>query len=311
MSVVYVITVSTQSLNTADTTTAMASLTAALASESTVSALAASLSEALGVDVTATASTVALTSVEIAHSAKPSGTPTANPTKMQCRPGTYHNPIAPDCLICAAGSSSGFDAFYCPLCVPGKFSGDGSPECSNCQQGDYSDKPGAANACLSCQWPYYNSFPGSPTCDGINISISGVWYILFFIVCFALYAACVALVGFQVPAMVVFSLFPALDVISDLVYLITNNFYRPAFFYLCITFIVLPNVIFLRKLREVGALTPHYVIPQPTFLADNTLLWLGYRGGFPLYKLEKLSRKFRNKPSTHLATLSIMHCMPV
>jgi hypothetical protein len=95
-------------------------------------------------------------------------------------------------------------------------------------------------------------------------------------------------VGVKSPSLLAFSVIPALDIVSDLQYIIVTAFHSQLFFYPCVICVVLPASFFVWRLVSMHALLPHFLFPLPEFLEDGTLLWLGYRKGFPLYRGEKM-----------------------
>ena len=94
--------------------------------------------------------------------------------------------------------------------------------------------------------------------------------------------------GVKSPSLLVFSVLPALDIVSELQYILLTTFYTPAFFIACVIFVVLPSSFFVRRLFAMDAWMPHFFVPLPEFVTDGTLLWLGFRHGHPLYHGEKM-----------------------
>ena len=93
----------------------------------------------------------------------------------------------------------------------------------------------------------------------------------------ALYFTCLANAGARSPALLAFTIFPALDILTDTLYLVQTTFFSPILAYFVAFFIIAPNIVFSIKLYNIGALKPQFLIPLPT----QRFLWLGVDKGFP------------------------------
>ncbi len=77
-------------------------------------------------------------------------------------------------------------------------------------------------------------------------------------------------------------LFPALDVISDFIYLISNTFFRESVFWLCLAFFVSSNSIFVYELIKTGSRPrDSYVITALQWHKFQFAVFLGHENGFP------------------------------
>lgn len=85
-----------------------------------------------------------------------------------------------------------------------------------------------------------------------------------------------------------FTILPALDVVSDILYLLQTRFYNVGLMITCIIFIFAPCSIFVHTLYDEEALVPHILLPVPEFLEDNSLLWLSIHGGQPFYHRSRI-----------------------
>ena len=291
--------VTTQQVGNSNPSTAFSSLSSALSTTVTggtfnnnlqTVATAANVVSLSAVTSSATAPQVGTPLFTVTHSAQPSGMPTGQPTTIQCPAGYYHSPNSPSCLVCPAGYYSPFDSSECSRCEPGTFAAaPGSATCTECDKGFYAGAAGMTQ-CNMCSWPRTTVFPGQRECGAFAINLSFTQQVIFGVVTIVVYLSCCALT--RKPDLVAFSIFPCLDVMSDLLYLLQNTFYNEAVFIACIVSIVLPNTLFLRLVIKMGALTPHILLPVPAFMEDGTLLWLGYQHGYPLFRGERLSFSF-------------------
>lgn len=248
-------------------------------------------SPTLRTDVTSwTTFAPALASVtyEVLKSAWPTSTPTGAPSLMSCPEGKYHSLSAPVCFTCGAGTySKGGDVTSCTDCSVGKFqSSTGAGSCNKCAKGYYQDKTKQAS-CIECTYPYTTIFEGLTECPNVGVDLSTVYLIVVGVVCFAVYLAGMAVA--RKPEVLVFTIFPALDIISDVLYFLQTSFYNRALLGMCLFFIIVPNAMFVRTLVQIGAVWPHIIIPYPTWMVDETFLWLGIENGLPLYKGERMS----------------------
>ena len=150
-----------------------------------------------------------------------------------------------------------------------------------------------ATGCETCTWPATTLLKGSTGCNFISINFNNNQLIYSACGFVAFYIMSVAAAGVVNPALVAFTIFPAMDVISDILYLLQTTFENQALFFTCIVFIFLPNSIFIFKIYRMGALVPSFLVKLPSIMVDrSTLLWLGEEKGYPLYYGEKLRVSF-------------------
>jgi len=76
-------------------------------------------------------------------------------------------------------------------------------------------------------------------------------------------------------ALITFTAMPALDTISNSLYLLQTRFYNPLFFSLVVVFHFTQNWVWVLQMYKLGALLPGYLFAPPTFMTNGTLLWLG------------------------------------
>ena len=299
VAVTFTLTVTTQQVGNSNPAAAFAlvtsALTRAVGSGGTLTAnLAAAATSGVSAFTRVSASSAAplVTSpiFTVLHSAKPTGTPTGQPTMIECPAGHYHSSDSPSCLACPAGYSSLAGSYECSKCAPGSITAaPGTATCSVCGLGTYAEAA-LLTTCKRCPWPTTTAFVASSNCEAIAIALTFEQLVVFGVLALTVYGVCCVLT--RKPEFVVFTVFPMLDIVSDLLYLLQNTFYSKVLFGMCILFIVLPNTFFLRLANDMGALVPHILLPVPAFLEDGTLLWLGNNHGFPLFRGQRLSVSF-------------------
>ena len=141
----------------------------------------------------------------------------------------------------------------CVLCPPGFYSSDkDSPFCHPAPIGYYVPDAGMA-APLSCgpHYPRYSAVEGQTWCNGIflNISDAGFWTLTVLYFFFFLWLLMLAGAKNFV-AIFFFNIAPALDLLSDVQYILTTPFYSEQLFIACVSFIFLPSLFFLFLLIE-------------------------------------------------------------
>ena len=253
----------------------------------------------------------------VLHSAKPTGQPTSAPTHIVCDAGYYHDAHAPRCYPCAPGEYSPYDSFTCFNCTAGQQSHGAAPVCLDCGIGVYAPYP-RSSTCYNCTWPLTTLWRKSTYCDGVcfcfdyNKSYLVVGFLVFF------YFVCLASPGFlpehgaggrymsfnkwfiQTSTFFAFTIFPASDVLSDFLYLLTTQFFSWSIMACCMFFLVIPNSLMMIHLYEMGGeslpfwerahLPAGLIFIKPISLVTNgTFLWLGWRWNqkfgvpFPMY----------------------------
>lgn len=201
------------------------------------------------------------------------------------------------CVACPVGFSSNRN-YACQPCSPGTFAATvGSIVCTPCPVGTYSTgstgnshngivgdkyylfitKPVlVADKCRACDWPKAISRQGSPTCDNFSLDMRGDHSAIFVVVFVVVYAICIWRSGVPIPAMLAFSFFPLLDLLSDILYVALTTFYHPALFAFCVIFLASPHLGLLYRMYKIGAL-----LPGMWFLPIDVFFWLGCENGLP------------------------------
>ena len=145
----------------------------------------------------------------------------------------------------------------CQLCPPGFYNDDKDNilACTPAPVGYYVPYAGMREP-LSCepQWPKYSAVEGQKECNGIFINISYFGFQMLFVVYFVVLTYMISLAGTErFVAIYFFNIGPALDLISDIQYILSTPFYTPNLFYCCVIFVFSPNLLFVNLLLKKGA----------------------------------------------------------
>ena len=143
----------------------------------------------------------------------------------------------------------------CQLCPPGFYSNEkDSPICHPAPRGYYVPRAGMTEP-LSCDpfYPYYSAVEGQTWCSGVYINISPRNFWIVSGVYFGIFFCLLLLASENFLAVFFFNIFPALDLISDIQYILSTPFYSQPLFYSCVVFIFLPSLSFISVLSEKGA----------------------------------------------------------
>jgi len=209
-------------------------------------------------DVTSAESEVATTfSQVVLRTAFPSSTPTSQPT---CGLGAYD-----------AGNGSG-----CGDCPPGTFRSlievHGDKGCDACGMDEYSATYGNA-ACEKCNAPASTIGTGSTSCDAFSLRGSIVTSVVVFVVIILIFGYAIYMAGADKVAFAVLSFLPAMDFISDVVYVTQVRFYQEYVFYIAILCLFLSGGAFMWELYTQRA-KPQFWIDFPGHYLCKRVLWL-------------------------------------
>lgn len=178
-----------------------------------------------------------------AYPTSPTSLPTAQPTN----PTSWPTSMPSSSPSCSLGSAhTGEQGGACSPCVPGEYISDLGGVCAKCPKGKYSSVRGAT-ACKDCTFPSTSVFEGESECTGYSV-YEGTTNLIVVLLLLFLFAFGPVLVLKHRMVVLVNLFFPGLDVISDITYLVGNDFYSPALFYVCLLFIIFPVVFFARLL---------------------------------------------------------------
>ena len=153
-----------------------------------------------------------------------------------CPPGTF-NPLpgGMTCSLCSVGSfAAAPGSSVCTSAPPGSFVDTvGSSTASQCPAKSYSDA--GSFSCAFCPYPLSNSVPGSPGCPNVSINASMSELAAVLTVTLFVFALCIASAGRKMSIKIFLNVvFPALDVFSDLAYLLTGVYFSYSIFCLSV-----------------------------------------------------------------------------
>lgn len=136
--------------------------------------------------------------------------------------------------------------------------------CLKCEIGYYSDTAGS-DACTKCPYPFTNFMEGQHKCMAVSIAASSTECLGLIIVVIILFVGSTLQAGSANACLISFSImmFPAVDIFSDILYVMTAKFFNWKIAGLAIFFIVMPNTLFVFKLYEQRAWPNLFVIPYP------------------------------------------------
>eukprot|EP01034_Spumella_vulgaris_P027693 gene27693-34455_t len=164
--------------------------------------------------------------------------------EANCPLGTVHTGFNAsgynNCEACPAGSYT--EAFL-------------ATTCTECEMGTYSTSSGnnGESSCLDCVWPTTTRSTGDTECAAVYLN-TNIAVILVVMGLLGTILATIFVLGNDKQLVVlVIMFFPALDVLTDLSYIIISRFYNPAIFAFCIIFFVHPSVMFFYKLYKYQA----------------------------------------------------------
>ncbi len=188
----------------------------------------------------------------IVHSPYPSSSPTSQPT---CGTGSYQ--VGDACGPCARGYfSDSLNAFKCTACPVETYSGSvGSVECSPCEALTTNIK----EASSSC--PYF------------TLNASAVSYYTLGIFITVLFLTGLSFAGENVYIMFALGLFPFLDIVSDMIYILSVKFWNIELFFFAIFFFVVPSSMFAYKLARMKAY-PRLIKYVGIEIMNDKYIWL-------------------------------------
>jgi hypothetical protein len=201
-------------------------------------------------------STVSTYSTVFVHSPAPTSVPSLSPT-------------------CGLGSF-GDDESACQLCPPGTYgSSIGLERCTLCPMNFHSNDPGSIE-CSECKWPFSTCKTGSDRCGAIYLDIHGAWLVSPIVI-----VVLVTLLGlWSVPnnrlMVTLILLFPTIDIVTDLLYLLHTRFHDVYLFGTCILFLFMSSSTFIYILVQ-EKLYPRFYGKRLVSL----LWWIGVSDGYP------------------------------
>ena len=203
------------------------------------------------------------------------------------------------CLPCSAGSSSIPGSLDCTMCSPGYYAPiEASSSCYACAVGEVCEDPGCTK-CYECDKQYYISdgkcvrcpypmlsMPGTTDkCVYVNLMIAKPTIIAIAVPLFVLYLFGLSYTTAEKTnkfdsIKIYFGIFlitflPLIDLITDIIYILTNDFYNSEIFLFMLFFFIVPMILFFKYLyaKNIRARFPIVPIPDTLFFEkyDNIL----------------------------------------
>lgn len=199
--------------------------------------------------------------IGIMHSAVPTSTPTSQPS---CGIGSING--VSNCNPCPSGYYS--DSLSAVICVA-------------CPIDMYKGAIGSGY-CIPCPTFKANLVEGSNDCPYIYLNTSTFTYYMFGSFFAVIVVSSLMFAGVNVYIMFMVTLFPILDVFSDLIYILGTKFWSFELFISSITFFLLPLLIHIYDLIKIGAkpALKEFIITE---ILECNLIWLSVDSlGYPL-----------------------------
>ena len=210
----------------------------------------------------------------IARSSNPTSTPTSYPTSTPTS--------QPTCGIGSYQVGSG-----CGPCVPGYYADSlNAFKCTACPLDTYTSIAGSVQ-CSSCDNFAGNVHEASTSCPHFFLPASPLIYYSLGSFIAVLFLSALLFAGENFSIMFVLGLFPLLDIVSDMVYILSVKFWNFELLICAIIFFVVPSSMFVYKLIRMGAY-PHLVKFVGLEIMHDKHIWLGVSPeGFPLINGER------------------------
>ncbi len=184
----------------------------------------------------------------IVHSSKPTSTPTSQPS---------------------CGTGSEIDGDGCKYCGPGYITPIYNTEsCIPCPAGYYAT--GIRNfECTPCTYPWTTVFEGSASCQALWFNVDLNFILSMLIVLVIMFLLSLSMAGEAKFVAFIMMSFPALDILTDLIYLASSKYYNIYFLVPGFLFTFAPNFLFMAKLYEVKAYCGLFLDYYPIFWFQN------------------------------------------
>ncbi len=207
----------------------------------------------------------------ISRSAFPSSSPTSQPT---CGTGSYQ--IGSGCGPCAEGYyTDSLNAF----------------QCTACPIDTYSSMPGSVQ-CTPCGKFTSNIYEASTDCPHFTLNASAFTYYSLGSFVTILFLSALLFAGENVYIMFMLGLFPFLDIVTDMIYILSVKFWNFTLFVCAIIFFVVPSSMFIYKLVRMRAY-PGLIKFYGLNFTNNHYLWLSVSvNGFPLINGKRSSLSY-------------------
>lgn len=156
-----------------------------------------------------------------------------------------------------------------PLSLAGSYTeGLGAQTCTECAEGSYSSSSGAdgEDSCQDCVYPWSTRGEGASSCPVLWLHAGLLPILLLIAALLAILTTAFIFGNDNQLVVLIIMLFPALDAVTDLVYLLVSRFYNVVVFIICVLFFLHPLPMFLHKLYRYRA--------WPYSL--RYIWWLGY-----------------------------------
>ena len=192
-------------------------------------------------------------------SGQPSGRPSSQPSDQPSSQPTISPTSAPSC-------GAGYVKTTCEPCPVGEYAAiPGQKECILCPPKFFTDR-NASTHCELCPWPHSSDRFGAHECIAFHLNLTFTNLAIVLSSVLGLYLFCWFAAGGESIAVTVNMMMPMLDHISDINYILTEEFHTVYFFAFAVLFLLAPSFMFFYELYD-KAYYPRIWIPY-------TILWL-------------------------------------
>ena len=210
-------------------------------------------------------------SVIFSRSTYPTSTPTSQPS---CGIGSYQ--VGSGCGSCAPGYyTDSLNAYQCNACPLDTYKSEiGSVQCSPC--GKFTTNVNEA----------------STSCPNFLLNVSAITYCSICAFIAVLFLSSLYFAGENKFTMLILGTFPLLDILSDMIYILSVKFWNFELFLCAVIFFVIPSSMFVRMLVRIKAY-PRMIKFVGVEIIGDQYIWLSVsRDGSPLINGERSTLSF-------------------
>ncbi len=181
------------------------------------------------------------------------------------------------------------DSNYLTYIIAGYFTDSfNANQCTPCPINTYSESIGS-EYCTTCGTFRTNQYEGSVDCPRFYLNTSSFTYYSMTSFITVLFLLCLSFAGENAYIMFMLSFFPILDIVTDMIYILSVTFWNFNLFISAIAFFVFPSSLFVYKMAKLGAL-PRVKPFILTEILQCELIWLSVNSnGYPLINGQRSS----------------------
>jgi hypothetical protein len=179
--------------------------------------------------------------------------------------------LSPTCGVGSYGDESG-----CQKCPPGTYgSSIGLDSCTKCPMNYYSNDAGS-DECTECTWPFSTYETGSNKCSAVYLNIHEALLLTPIVVIVLIFLLGLWSVSSHRLAVSLILLFPTIDIVTDILYLLHTRFHDVYLFGACALFLLVSSSTFIFTLFQEKLYPRVY-----GYNWINWCWWIGVSNGYP------------------------------